>query len=91
MLWIKFPIKSNPVFGNGHKSIPRNPPNYPILCNWVFDTFILSDELFAKASWSLETFLLFNSNLWGKVFSSLESPATFVLPQFHILFLVLIC
>ena len=27
------PIKGNPVFSNGTKSLPRNPPNYLILCN----------------------------------------------------------
>ena len=28
-----FPIKDNPVFNNGPKSLPRNPLNCPILCN----------------------------------------------------------
>ena len=28
-----FPIKGNPVFSNGRKSLPENPPDYPILCN----------------------------------------------------------
>ena len=27
-----FPIKGNPVFSNGPKSLPKNPPDYPILC-----------------------------------------------------------
>ena len=26
-----FPIKGNPVFSNGPKSLPRNPPDCPIL------------------------------------------------------------
>ena len=39
-----------------------------MLCNWVFDNFILTDEPFAKS---------FNKNLCGKLFSSLESPITF--------------
>ena len=28
-----FPIKDNPVFSNGPKSLPKNPPVCPILCN----------------------------------------------------------
>ena len=28
-----FPVKDNPVFSNGPKSLPRNPPHSPILCN----------------------------------------------------------
>ena len=28
-----FPIKSNPVFFNSHKSLPKNPPDCPDLCN----------------------------------------------------------
>ena len=44
-----FFIKSNPDFNNGSKSLPKTPPDCPILCNWFFDEFILADELFAKA------------------------------------------
>ena len=28
-----FPIKSNSVFSNGPKSLPKNPPDCLILCN----------------------------------------------------------
>ena len=28
-----FPIKGNPVFCNGAKSLPKNSSDYPILCN----------------------------------------------------------
>ena len=45
----KFPIKDNPVFSNDPKSLTKNTPNYPILNNWVFDNFILAEELFVKA------------------------------------------
>ena len=38
-----FPIKGNPVFSNGPKNLPKNPPDCPILCNWVFDHFIWAD------------------------------------------------
>ena len=41
-------VKGNPVFGNGPKSLPKNPCDCPIFCNWVFDNFILAEELFAK-------------------------------------------
>ena len=32
-----FPIKGKPVFSNGPKCLPKYSPNYPILCNRVFD------------------------------------------------------
>ena len=35
-----FPIKINQVFNDGFKSLPENPPDFTILCNWVFDNFI---------------------------------------------------
>ena len=50
-----FPIKSNPVFSNGSKSLPKNPPHCPSLCNWVFDNFVLAEELFGKTLQSFET------------------------------------
>ena len=72
-----FLIKGNPVFSNGLKILPKNPPDCPILCNWIFDNFILVDEPLAKALRSLEICVLVNNNLYGKLFSSLESPTTF--------------
>ena len=72
-----FPIKGNPVFRNGPKSLPKNPPDYTILCNWVFESFILAKELFAKALWSFEICALVNNNLWKKFYSSLESLTVF--------------
>ena len=72
-----FPIKHNPAFSNGPKSLPRNPPYCPILCNWLFDNFILTDETFGEALRSLETSVLVNSNICRKLFPSLESPITF--------------
>ena len=57
-----FPIKGNPVFNNGPKSL--NPPDCPILCNWVFDNFILAEELLVKALQSLETCVLVNNNIF---------------------------
>ena len=49
-----FFIKGKSIFSNGPMILPRNPPDWPILCNWVFDKFIFSDEPFAKALRSLE-------------------------------------
>ena len=72
-----FLIKGNLVFDNDPKSLPKSPPNCPILCNWVFDDFILAEQLFAKALRSLETCVLVNNNLWGKLLSSLESSILF--------------
>ena len=72
-----FFIKGNPVFNNGPKSLPKNPPHSSILCNRVFDNFILAEELFSKALRSFEICVLVNNKLCGKSFSSLESPTTF--------------
>ena len=67
-----FPIKGNPVFSNGAKSLPKNPTDCNILCNWVFDNFILVNESFSKAAPSLETCVLVNDNLYRELFLSLE-------------------
>ena len=37
------------------------PPDYFILDRRVFENFILADELFVKAYWSLETCVLVNN------------------------------
>ena len=49
-----FFIKGNPLFSNGSKSLPKNPSDYPISCNWVFDNFILADKPFVKLFRSLQ-------------------------------------
>ena len=41
-------IKGKPVFSNGFKRLPKNPLDSPILCNWVFDNFIVADKPFAN-------------------------------------------
>ena len=51
-------IKCKPVFRNGPKCLPKNPPDCRILCNWVFGNFKLANELLANALRSLETCLL---------------------------------
>ena len=56
-------IKSNPVFSNDI-GLPKNPPDCSILCNWVFDNFILADEPFAKAVQIFETCVFVNNNLY---------------------------
>ena len=48
-------INGSPVFNNGPRSIPRNPPDSIILDNWVFDNLISVDELFAKVLRRLAT------------------------------------
>ena len=73
----KFFIKGYPVFSNGSKNLPKNPPDCPILCNWVFDSFVLAKELFGKALGSLKTCVLVNNNLCRKLLSTLELPTTF--------------
>ena len=72
-----FFINGNSIFSNFPKSLPKNLPDFPILCNWVFNTFILTDKPFAKALRNFETCVLVNNNLCGKLFSSLESATVF--------------
>ena len=72
-----FFIKSKLLLYNGLESLPKNPPDCPSFCSWVFDNFILADELFANALWIFETCVLVNNNLCSKLVSSLESPTTF--------------
>ena len=66
-----FLIKDNPVFSNGPKVLPKNPPDCLILCSWVFDNFILAEEFIAKVLRNFRTCVLVNNNLCGKLFSSL--------------------
>ena len=60
------------VFSNGPKSLSKNLSDRPILCNWVFNNFILTDKPLAKVLRSFKTWVLVNKNLWGKLFSSIE-------------------
>ena len=64
-----FFIKSKQACNNGPKSLPKNPPDCPFLCHWIFDNFMLADELFAKALKSLKTGVLVDNNLCGKLAS----------------------
>ena len=65
-----------PTFING-SGLPRSTSDYTILGNWVFDNFILADELFPKTLQNPETYISVNKSLCGKLVSSLESPITF--------------
>ena len=75
MVWAYFLLKPIQFLVMVLKAFLKNPPDCPILCNWVFESFILPDEPFSKALRSVETGVLVNNNLWAKLFSSLESPA----------------
>ena len=52
-----FFIEGKPVFSNGNKSLLKNPADPPSLCNWVFDDFILANEVLAKVFLTLITFV----------------------------------
>ena len=52
IIFIPYSNKGNAVFSNGPKSLPKNPPDCLILCNWVFDNFVLADELLTKTKTS---------------------------------------
>ena len=41
---ITFSINGNPVFSNGRRVLPREPPDCTILDNWVFENLISADE-----------------------------------------------
>ena len=73
---ITFFAKNNAVFSNEPRSLTRNPPDWIMLDNWIFDNLISVDELFAEALLRFSTFLLVN-NSWGKLVLSLELPITF--------------
>ena len=45
---IIFFINGNPVFNNGPRSLPRNPPDCIILDSWVFDSLVSVGKQFAK-------------------------------------------
>ena len=68
-----FFIKGKPAFSAGPRSLTRNPADCTILDSWVFNNFILGNELFAKGLWNLSI----SDNLYEKLVSSLESPITF--------------
>ena len=48
-----------------------------IFDNWVFDSLILTGELFVEALWRFATCVLVNNNLCGKLVSSLISRIIF--------------
>ena len=75
---ITFFINGNPVFGNGPRSIPKNPPDCIIQDVWVFDNLISADDLWAKTLRRFATCLLVNENSCGKFILSSESPVIFV-------------
>ena len=60
-----FSVKEKAVVSNSPKSLPRNPPDYPISCKWVFENFTLADELFAKTIRNLKTCVLADNNVFG--------------------------
>ena len=85
-----YPIKDKPVFSKGPKRLLGNPHDYPVLCNWVFDNFILAnDEPLAKALLIFETRVLVNSNICEKSFPSLvnfnDTLVYFFIPNFNLL------
>ena len=72
-----FPVKSKPIFSNGAKSLPKIPPDGPILHSWVFESFTSADELLLKALQIFESCVSVNNNLCEKLVSSLELPFKF--------------
>ena len=71
--WSTISLKINQFFRNGRRSLPRNPPSCIFLDNWIFDNFILADQLFPKSLRRFATWLSVSNSLYGKVVSSSES------------------
>ena len=78
MLSTKCFVKSLTIFVNSKatfdKILPKRgmswitfSPNFTMLDSWVFAIFIWTDELLAKAIQSLETYVLVDNNLCGKL------------------------
>ena len=44
-----FFIKGKSALSNGPKSLPRNSPDCPILCNLVYDNFVLEEKIICKS------------------------------------------
>ena len=53
-------LNGNPLFVNVPRILPRNPPDWIILDNWVFDSLISADELLGKSWRRFTTCLLLN-------------------------------
>ena len=51
---ITFFISGNPVFSNGSRGLPKNPPDCIILDIWVFNNLISVDKSFGEAIRSLQ-------------------------------------
>ena len=58
-------ISSNSVFGNGPSNLPRNPTDYIVLDNWVFDSQLSVDKWFEIALRRFGTCLLVDNNYQG--------------------------
>ena len=63
-----FFIKENSLFSNCPTILPKNRPDCTLLCNWVFENFVLADKPSWKALQSFESYVLANKNLCGKLF-----------------------
>ena len=61
---------------NSPRSLPKNPRGCTIWDSWVFENFVLSDELLRKGFQSVETCLSVTNTLCGKLVSSLVSSIT---------------
>ena len=53
-VWGTFLISYKPGFSNSPRCLPRSPSECAISDNWVFDDFLLADELFGKVLKSFE-------------------------------------
>ena len=62
LFWIKLIFKKKKIILQMNKVAQH-------LDSWVFDKFVSSDELFAKALGSLETSISINNNLYEKLVS----------------------
>ena len=70
--WSTFFFNGTPVFCNGPRSLPRNLSKCIVSDSYVFDSLILTENLFAKSLWRFASCLLVNNKLCGKLISPSE-------------------
>ena len=64
--WNTFFINAKSTFIKNSRGLPWNPPGSIILNIWVFDNFVLTDRLFAKALQRFASCVLVSNGVSGK-------------------------
>ena len=70
-----FFIKVKSIFNDGSRSLPRKPPDCTILENWVFENFMLDEEVLNH--WSVESWSIFDERF-------IIASVSFFIPDFNL-------